>query len=51
MRLSLNFDKGPGSPGMSDGSDDRLCARMDMDVLNNNPLFSTTTKLGQRVHR
>ena len=50
MRLSLNFDKGPGSPGMSDGSDDRLCARMDMDVLNNNPLFSTTTKLGQRVH-
>jgi hypothetical protein len=21
---------------MSDGSDDRLCARMDMDVLNNN---------------
>ena len=32
------FDEGPGSPGMSDGADDRLCARVDMDVLNNNPL-------------
>ena len=44
------FDEGPGSPGMSDGSDNRLCARMDMDVLDNNPLLSATTKLGQRVH-
>ena len=44
------FDKGPGSPGMSDGPDDRLCACVNMNVLDNNPLFSTTTKLGQRVH-
>ena len=50
MRLSLLFDEGPGSPGMSDGSDDRLCAWVDMDVLDNNPLLSATTKLGQRVH-
>ena len=50
MRLSLIFDKGPGSPGMSDGSDDRLRARVDMDVLDNDPLLSATTKLGQRVY-
>ena len=48
MRLSLIFDKGPGSPGMSDGSDDRLRARMDVDVLDNNPLLSAATKLSQR---
>jgi hypothetical protein len=35
---------------MSDGSYDRLRARVNMDVLDNNPLFSTATKLGQRVH-
>ena len=49
MRLSLIFDKGPGSPGMSDGSDDRLRACMNMDVLDDNPLLSTTAKLNQRV--
>ena len=43
MRLSLIFDEGPGSPGMSDGSNNRLRARVDMDVLDNNPLFSATT--------
>jgi hypothetical protein len=35
---------------MSDGSNDRLCARVDMDVLDNNPLFSAATELCQRVH-
>jgi hypothetical protein len=35
---------------MSDGSNDRLSARVDMDVFDNDPLFSTTTKLGQCVH-
>ena len=50
MRLSLIFDEGPGSPGMGDGSNDRLCARVDMDVLDNNPLFSAATELFQRVH-
>ena len=44
------FDKGPGPPGMSDGSDNRLCARVDMDVLDNNPPFSAATELCQRVH-
>ena len=33
------FDEGPGSPGVSDGSNNRLRARVDMDVLNNNPLL------------
>ena len=33
MGLSLVFDEGPGSPGMSDGSHDRLPARVDVDVL------------------
>ena len=50
MGLSLVFDEGPGSPGMSEGANDRLRARVDMDVLNNNPLLSATTKLGQCVH-
>ena len=50
MGLSLVFDEGPGSPGMSDGSHDRLPARVDMDVLDNNPLLSTATQLGQRIH-
>ena len=50
MGLSLVFDEGPGSPGMSDRSDNRLRARMDMDVLNNNPLLSAPAKLTQRVH-
>ena len=50
MRLSLIFDTGPGSPGMTDGSDNRLRAGVNMDVLNNDPLLSATTKLGQRVH-
>ena len=35
---------------MGDGADDRLCARVDMDVLDNDPLLSATTKLGQRVY-
>jgi hypothetical protein len=35
---------------VSDGSNNRLCARVDMDVLDNNPLLSATTKLGQRIH-
>ena len=42
MRLSLIFDKGPGSPGMSDGSNNGLRARVDMDVLDDNPLLSAT---------
>ena len=44
------FDEGPGSPGMGDGADNRLRARVDMDVLDNDPLLSATTKLGQRVY-
>ena len=44
------FDEGPGSPGMSDGSDNRLRTRVDMDVLDDNPLCPTTAKLSQRVH-
>ena len=44
------FDEGPGRPGMSDGSYDGLSARMYMDVLDNNPLLSATTQLGQRIH-
>ena len=43
------FDEGPGPPGMSDGSHNRLSARVDMDVLNNNPLLSAAAKLGQRI--
>ena len=50
MGLSLVFDEGPGSPGMSDRSNNRLGARMDMDVLDNNPLLSATAKLTQRIH-
>jgi hypothetical protein len=50
MRLSLAFDEGPGRPGMSDGPYDGLCARVDMDVLDNNPLLSAPTQLGQRIH-
>ena len=42
------FDEGPGSPGMSDRSNNRLSARVDMDVLDNNPLLSAATKLSQR---
>jgi hypothetical protein len=49
MGLSLVFDEGLGAPGMSDGSNNRLSARVDMDVLDNNPLLSATTKFGQRV--
>ena len=45
MRLSLIFDEGPGSPGMSDGSNDRLCARVDMDLLDNNPLYHDSRPL------
>ena len=50
MGLSLVFDEGPGSPGMSDGSNNRLRARVDMDVLDDNPLLSAPAKLTQRVH-
>ena len=42
MGLSLVFDEGPGSPGMSDCSNNRLGARVDMDVLDDNPLLSAT---------
>jgi hypothetical protein len=35
---------------MSDGSYDGLRARVDMDVLDNNPLLSASTQLTQRVH-
>ena len=44
------FDEGPGRPGMSDGSNNRLRARVDMDVLDNNPLLSAPTQLGKRIH-
>jgi len=47
--LSLVFDEGPGYTGMSDLSNNRPSARVDMDVLDHNPLFSATTKLSQRV--
>ena len=50
MGLSLVFDEGPGSPGMSDGTYDRLRASVDMDMLDNNPVLSATTKLGQCVY-
>ena len=50
MRLSLVFDEGPGSPGMSDSSNNCLRARVDMDVLDHNPLLSATAKLRQRIH-
>ena len=42
MRLSLVFDEGPGSPGMSDCSNNRLRARVNMDVLDNDALLSAT---------
>jgi hypothetical protein len=35
---------------MSDRSNNRLSARMDMDVLDDNPLRPTATKFSQRVH-
>jgi hypothetical protein len=35
---------------MSDGSDDRLSAGVDVVVLDNDALLSATTQLGQRVH-
>jgi hypothetical protein len=31
-------------------SDIRLSARVDMDVLNNNPLLSAATRPGERIH-
>ena len=34
---------------MSDRSNDRRCIRMEMDVLDNNPLLSATAKLSQCV--
>jgi hypothetical protein len=34
---------------MSNGSNNRLSACVDMDVLDDNPLLSTTAKLNQRV--
>ena len=42
MGLSLVFDEGPGSPGMSDGSNNRLSARVDMHVLDDNPISTGT---------
>jgi hypothetical protein len=44
------FDEGPGPRGMSDRSNDRLSARVEMDVLHNDPLLSATAKFSQRVH-
>ena len=38
-----------GSLGMSDGSHNRLSARVDVNMLNNDALLSATTKLGQRI--
>ena len=40
MGLSLVFDEGPGSPGMRDRSNYCLRARVNMDVLDNNPLLA-----------
>ena len=42
MRLSLVFDEGPGSPGISDRSNNRLRACVDMDVLDDNPISTGT---------
>ena len=42
MRLSLVFDEGPGSPRMSDRSNNRLSARVDMHVLDDNPISTGT---------
>ena len=41
MGLSLVFDEGPGSAGMSDRSNNCLRARVDMDMLDNDPLLAT----------
>jgi len=35
---------------MSDSSHNRLSARVDIEVLESNPLLSTATQLGQRIH-
>jgi hypothetical protein len=35
---------------MSDRSNNRLRARVNMDVLDNNPLRPTATKLSQSIH-
>ena len=48
MGLSLVFED-PPAPGMVDCTDNRLSARVDVNVLNNDALLSATTKLGQRI--
>ena len=45
------FDEGPGSPGMSDCSNNCLRARVDMDVLDDNPLLSATAMRPTNRHR
>jgi hypothetical protein len=48
MGLSLVFED-PPAPGMVDCTDNRLSARVDVNMLNNDALLSATTKLGQRI--
>ena len=48
MGLSLVFED-PRAPGMVDCADNRLSARVDVNVLNNDTLLSTATKLSQRI--
>ena len=48
MGLSLVFED-PPAPGMVDCTDNRLSARVDVNVLNNDALLSSATKLGQCV--
>jgi hypothetical protein len=48
MGLSLVFED-PPAPGMGHASNNRLAARVDVNVLNNNALLATATKLGQRI--
>ena len=50
MGLFLVFNKGPGSPGMGHAPNYGLSARVNMHVLNYNPLLSAPTKLTQRIH-
>ena len=40
-----------GSAGMRDRSNNRLRACVDMDVLDDNPLLSTTAKPNRHLHR
>ncbi len=49
MGLSLVFED-PRGPGVVDCTDNCLASRINVNMLNNDPLLSATTQLRQRIH-